>query len=97
VRLSIQLKQHIAIWLCAILVVLAFAVSNHSVQHHEDGVNTHHCTLCFHQHQLNKTLNSFAFSIPVQKQHYQTSVDIFSEFESVSLFYYNSRAPPFAS
>jgi len=97
VRLSIQLKQHIAIWLCAILLVLAFTASNHSAQHHKDGVNAHHCTLCFHQHQLNKTLTSFSFSIPVQKQQYQSNIDIFSEFESVSLFYYHSRAPPLAS
>jgi len=97
VRLSIQLKQHITIWLCAILVVLAFAASNHSAQHHQDGVNSHHCTLCFHQHQLNKTLTSFSFSILIQKQQYQVDDVIFSDFESVSQFYYHSRAPPSVS
>ncbi|WP_434931145.1 ABC-type zinc uptake system zinc chaperone [Shewanella sp. HL-SH5] len=94
-RFSLQLKQHIAIWLCAILMVLALAASNHSTEHHEDGVNSHHCTLCFHQHQLNKVLHAFSFSIPIQKKQYEVSVDVLPVFSSVSIFHYHSRGPPY--
>jgi lantibiotic modifying enzyme len=94
VRFSIQLKQHIAIWLCAILLVLSFAASAHNARHHHDGANTNHCTLCFHKHQFNKTVNSTEFIFAVQKQQFEIlTVDIpyFSAFTRVV---YHSRAPP---
>jgi hypothetical protein len=45
----------IAVWLAAVLAVLSFVSSAHSVSHLDEGANSH-CTLCFHQHQLNKLL-----------------------------------------
>ncbi|WP_372872659.1 ABC-type zinc uptake system zinc chaperone [Shewanella sp.] len=35
--------------------MLSFVSSAHSVSHLDEGANSH-CTLCFHQHQLNKLL-----------------------------------------
>jgi hypothetical protein len=89
----IHLRQTIAIWLSAILIVLSIAASAHSVRHLEDGVQNH-CTLCFHQHQLNKTLhtNELVFTTSQQtfeRQHYTLPFLL-----SVFHVYYQSRAPP---
>jgi hypothetical protein len=51
--------------------------------------------LCFHQHQLNKVLHAFSFSIPIQKQQYEVSINVSPVFSSVSIFHYHSRGPPY--
>lgn len=50
-----KIHRLIAVWLSAVLVVLSFIAAAHATTHlNEDAYN--HCTLCFHQHQLNKLL-----------------------------------------
>ena len=52
---SVTNRRLIAVWLSAILLVLSVAASAHSVVHIDEGAKTH-CTLCFHQHQLDQAL-----------------------------------------
>jgi hypothetical protein len=89
----IKIRQTIAIWLSAILIVLSIAASAHSVKHLDDGVQNH-CTLCFHQHQLNKTLHSSPFVFAVIKQTFERQQYSLPFLLSVFQAYYQSRAPP---
>ncbi len=52
---SVTNRRLIAVWLSAILLILSVAASAHSVAHIDEGAKTH-CTLCFHQHQLDQAL-----------------------------------------
>ncbi|MBB1390295.1 ABC-type zinc uptake system zinc chaperone [Shewanella vesiculosa] len=89
----IKIKQTIAIWLSAILIVLSVAASAHSVRHLDDGVKNH-CTLCFHQLHLNKTLQFSSFVFAVTKQTFELQQYTLPPFSSVFHRYYHSRAPP---
>ena len=94
VRFNAKLKQNIAIWLSAILLVLAFVASKHSVEDHDHGVNNHHCTLCFHKYQLNKVVHSSSFELEVQKQHFHIVIVLFLSVLTTTTTQYHSRAPP---
>jgi hypothetical protein len=90
---SVINRRHIAIWLSAILLLLSVAAAAHSVEHIDDGAITH-CTLCFHQHQLDQVLPqqdaNFNF-ISQQVEVKQTAQRILALPHSVT---YQSRAPP---
>ncbi|GIU49976.1 zinc ABC transporter [Shewanella sp. KT0246] len=90
---STRIRQGIAVWLSAMLVLLSFAVSAHDSSHHDEGASTH-CTLCFHQHQLNKTLPSTEFKLAVAKQTFESEVEFIVVSYSVHQVVYHSRAPP---
>ena len=92
-KARIQLRQTIAIWLSAILIVLSIAASAHSVRHLDDGVQNH-CTLCFHQHQLNKTIHSSNIVFVVTKQTFVRQQYTLPFYLRVFSSYYQSRAPP---
>lgn len=72
---------------------MSFAASAHSVIHLDDGAKTH-CTLCFHQHQLNKILLTHPPTLHLAMQHFDVVEFILpsSIVEHVSV--YRSRAPP---
>ncbi|MCL1141180.1 ABC-type zinc uptake system zinc chaperone [Shewanella gaetbuli] len=93
-KFNAKLKQNIAIWLSAILLVLAFAASKHSVEDHDHGVNNHHCTLCFHKFQLNKVVHSSTFKLEIQKQQFHIVAVVFQSVLPVTTTQYHSRAPP---
>ncbi|CAM4275059.1 DUF2607 domain-containing protein [Shewanella denitrificans] len=67
VRIKPHIRQMISIGLCALLMFLSLASSAHESLHYDDGASTH-CTLCFHQHQLNHLLESKTVFLPVIKQ-----------------------------
>ncbi|WP_137225155.1 ABC-type zinc uptake system zinc chaperone [Shewanella sp. MEBiC00475] len=92
-KARIQIRQTIAIWLSAILIVLSIAASAHSVRHLNDGVQNH-CALCFHQHQLNKTIHSSNIVFVVTKQTFERQQYTLPFSFSVFKAYYQSRAPP---
>ncbi|MGL4712104.1 MAG: ABC-type zinc uptake system zinc chaperone [Shewanella sp.] len=94
-RLKSHIRRTISIWLSAILILLSFAASAHSVTHIDDGTKAH-CTLCFHHHQLSKILLTEPLTLNLVVQHFEP-VDVIlpsSILEHVSV--YRSRAPPFA-
>ncbi|MFS1424245.1 DUF2607 family protein [Shewanella sp. 10N.286.48.B5] len=88
-----HIRRNIAMWLCAMLVLLSFAASAHESVHKHESINTH-CSLCFHKHQVHKTLPSIEFSIPVVRQEYELTPLANSESLSSHQAYYHSRAPP---
>lgn len=92
-RLSSHIKRHIAIGLSAILLILSFAASAHSVTHLDDGVNSH-CTLCFHQHQFTKVLPTQGISLQLEPQLFNLTGYALplSFFRHINVF--RSRAPP---
>jgi hypothetical protein len=93
VRLSAHNRQRVAVWLSAILLLLSFAASSHSLTHLNDGVGNH-CTLCFHQDQLNKLLPVQAVMLPSVspvRESYQ-SFPACLTFRHIQ--HYQSRAPP---
>lgn len=94
-RLKSHIRRTISIWLAAVLILLSLAASAHSVTHLDDGAKTH-CTLCFHQHQLNKILLTHPLTLNLAIQHFDVVEFILpsSILEHVSV--YRSRAPPFA-
>ncbi|PTA51438.1 ABC-type zinc uptake system zinc chaperone [Shewanella morhuae] len=94
-RLKRHIRRTISIWLSAVLIMLSFAASAHSVTHLDDGAKTH-CTLCFHQHQLNKIIPTQALTLNLVIQHFDVVEFILppSTFKHVSV--YRSRAPPYA-
>ncbi|GGQ32525.1 ABC-type zinc uptake system zinc chaperone [Shewanella litoralis] len=89
----IHIRQTIAIWLSAILIVLSIAASAHSVRHLDDGVQNH-CTLCFHQHQLNKTIHTSELVFTASKQTFERLQFTLPCLVSAFQAYYQSRAPP---
>lgn len=93
-RLSSHIKRHIAIGLSAILLILSFAASIHTVTHSDDGMSND-CTLCFHHHQLNKVLPTHSVSLQLEPQLFDLARYVLphSFFRHINVF--RSRAPPF--
>lgn len=85
-------RQAMAIWLSAILTLLSFAAAGHT--HTQDEGAKVECTLCFHQHQLNKTLPSIAFELNAEAQHFSNYPTAQPETSLVHVRYYQCRAPP---
>ncbi|EGM68603.1 hypothetical protein SOHN41_03275 [Shewanella sp. HN-41] len=77
------------------MVLLSFAASAHSVTHLDDGAKTH-CTLCFHQHQLNKILLTQPLTLNLAVQHFDVVEFDLLPFISKHVSVYRSRAPPFS-
>ncbi|MEL4257415.1 ABC-type zinc uptake system zinc chaperone [Shewanella xiamenensis] len=92
-RLNSHLRRTISIWLAAVLILLSFVASAHSVTHLDDGAKTH-CTLCFHQHQLNKILFTAPQTLNLAIQRFDVCEFVLpvTFFKHVSV--YLSRAPP---
>ncbi|MEL4391137.1 ABC-type zinc uptake system zinc chaperone [Shewanella xiamenensis] len=92
-RLDSHLRRTISIWLAAVLILLSFVASAHSVTHLDDGAKTH-CTLCFHQHQLNKILFTAPQTLNLAIQRFDVCEFVLpvTFFEHISV--YLSRAPP---
>ncbi|MEI6859030.1 MAG: ABC-type zinc uptake system zinc chaperone [Shewanella sp.] len=92
---SHSVKRGVALWLSAILILLSFAASAHSVEHIDHGAQSH-CTLCFHKHQLNKLLPSIPFSLHVSIQTFEPVT--YWEYCSLAshISFFRSRAPPIA-
>ncbi|ASF15855.1 ABC-type zinc uptake system zinc chaperone [Shewanella xiamenensis] len=92
-RLDSHLRRTISIWLAAVLILLSFVASAHSVTHLDDGAKTH-CTLCFHQHQLNKILFTAPQTLNLAIQRFDVCEFVLpvTFFKHVSV--YLSRAPP---
>ncbi|PIW59709.1 ABC-type zinc uptake system zinc chaperone [Shewanella sp. CG12_big_fil_rev_8_21_14_0_65_47_15] len=93
-RLQRHIRRTISIWLAAVLVLLSFAASAHSVTHLDDGAKTH-CTLCFHQHQLNKILLTQPLTLDLAAQQFDVVESVLPPSISKHLSVYHSRAPPF--
>ncbi|EGT3625314.1 MULTISPECIES: ABC-type zinc uptake system zinc chaperone [Shewanella] len=92
-RLKRHIRRTISIWLSAILILLSFAASAHSVTHLDDGAKTH-CTLCFHQHQLNKILLTQPLTLNLGVQHFDVVEFVLPPSISEHVSVYRSRAPP---
>ncbi|MDN5500555.1 ABC-type zinc uptake system zinc chaperone [Shewanella xiamenensis] len=92
-RLDSHLRRTISIWLAAVLILLSFVASAHSVTHLDDGAKTH-CTLCFHQHQLNKILFTAPQTLNLAIQRFDVCEFVLpvTFFKHVTV--YLSRAPP---
>jgi hypothetical protein len=91
--MKLHIRQVISMGLCALLMLLSVASSAHESLHYDDGASTH-CTLCFHQHQLNHILESKTVSLPVIKQ---GVVVLEFELKSYSVGFtalYFARGPP---
>ncbi|RTR31179.1 ABC-type zinc uptake system zinc chaperone [Shewanella atlantica] len=88
-----SVRRGVAIWLSAILICLSFAASAHSVQHIDDGAQGH-CTLCFHQHQLNKLLPSSLFNFPVSVPTFEVVNYQACGYRAAHVNVFRSRAPP---
>lgn len=95
VRLQRHIRRAISIWLAAVLVLLSFAASAHSVTHLDDGAKTH-CTLCFHQHQFNKILLSQPLVLDLARQRFDVVEFVLPILVSKHISVYLSRGPPFA-
>jgi len=93
VQLNKSIKSIIAVWLSAILLMLSFAAAAHELSHIEDGANTH-CTLCFHQHQLDKILPSHNFNLRPITQTYELVSTELPQYISAHCTVFQSRAPP---
>lgn len=79
--------------LCALLMFLSVASSAHESLHYDDGASTH-CTLCFHQHQLNHLLESKTISLPVIKQDVVVLEFILKSYSVGFTAHYLARGPP---
>jgi|GEM_PF-687300 len=88
-----RVRRGVAIWLSAILICLSFAASAHSVQHIDDGAQGH-CTLCYHQHQLNKLLPSSLFNFPTSVPTFDVVSYQVHEHQRAHVNLFRSRAPP---
>jgi hypothetical protein len=93
VRLPSHIRRMISIWLAALLILLSFAASAHSVTHLDDGAKTH-CTLCFHQHQFNKILLTQPLVLNLAVQRFDVVEFVLPVFLSKHISVYRSRAPP---
>ncbi|WP_299790460.1 ABC-type zinc uptake system zinc chaperone [uncultured Shewanella sp.] len=91
-----SVRRGVAIWLSAILICLSFAASAHSVEHIDDGAQGH-CTLCFHQHQLNKLLPTHQFQLPVSLPVYEVVNYRARVHHAVHVNRFRSRAPPISA
>ncbi|ABK46803.1 hypothetical protein Shewana3_0564 [Shewanella sp. ANA-3] len=92
-RLHSHIRRTISIWLAAVLVLLSFVASAHSVTHLDDGAKTH-CTLCFHQHQLNKILLTQPLKLDLAVQRFDVCEFVLPVSFSTHVSVYLSRAPP---
>lgn len=92
-RLHCHIRQGITIWLAAILVLLSFVVSAHSVTHLDDGAKTH-CTLCIQQHQFKHILLSQPLQLDPVVQQVESLERVFTIFLSKHVSVYLSRGPP---
>ncbi len=90
---SVINRRNIAIWLSAILLILSVAASAHSVEHFDEGAKTH-CTLCFHQHQLDQVLPQQDANLEVISQQYQLNITVRPTLVLTPSVNYLSRAPP---
>nr|WP_283102794.1 ABC-type zinc uptake system zinc chaperone [Shewanella abyssi] len=88
-----SVKQKLVIGLIAVFLCLSFAASAHDLSHLDDGAQNH-CTLCYHQHQVNKLLPSFEFHIALERQSVESQEYIPATFDSPHVSFFNSRAPP---
>ncbi|MGB0893206.1 MAG: ABC-type zinc uptake system zinc chaperone [Parashewanella sp.] len=92
-RVSSNSQKWWAIWLSAVLLILSVAASAHSVEHVDHGINEH-CTLCFHQHQLNHFLGQNHIDLPIIPQQYsRVTIDPLG-YRLLARYDYRSRAPP---
>ncbi len=90
---SVTNRRFIAIWLSAILLVLSVAASAHSVEHIDEGAQTH-CTLCFHQHQFNQVLPQQDANLEFKSQQYESNSVAQPSLALIQSVTYLSRAPP---
>nr|WP_275679532.1 ABC-type zinc uptake system zinc chaperone [Shewanella sp. PS-2] len=88
-----HIRRTISIWLAAVLVLLSLAASAHSVTHLDDGAKTH-CTLCFHQHQLNKILLTHPLTLNLAIQRFDVCDFPLPVILVKHVSVYLSRAPP---
>ncbi|WP_445946470.1 ABC-type zinc uptake system zinc chaperone [Shewanella sp.] len=88
-----HIRQVISMGLCALLMFLSVASSAHESLHYDDGASTH-CTLCFHQHQLNHLLESKTISLPVIKQDVVVLEFILKSYRVGFTAHYLARGPP---
>ncbi|MFV0597427.1 ABC-type zinc uptake system zinc chaperone [Shewanella sp.] len=92
-RLHSHIRRTISVWLAAVLVLLSFVASAHSVTHLDDGAKTH-CTLCFHQHQFNKILLTQPLTLNLAIQRFDVCEFVLPVTFSKHVSVYLSRAPP---
>lgn len=92
IRMS-NVKQKLVMGLLAVFLCLSFAASAHSLSHLDDGATTH-CTLCYHQHQVNNLLPSCELKITIERQGVESQEYILPVFYSRHVSFFHSRAPP---
>lgn len=86
-------KQKLVMGFIAAFLCLSFAASAHDLNHLDDGAKNH-CTLCYHQHHVNKLLPSFEFNLTLERQFFERQEYILSSFSSRHVSVFNSRGPP---
>ncbi|WP_258405418.1 MULTISPECIES: ABC-type zinc uptake system zinc chaperone [Shewanella] len=90
-----KIHRLIAVWLSAVLVLLSFIAAAHATTHLDEG-GYNHCTLCFHQHQLNKLLPGVSLpKVPQLQVFEQPQTPLFTSVESVRP-QPQARGPPLA-
>ncbi|MGS0682543.1 ABC-type zinc uptake system zinc chaperone [Shewanella sp. 125m-7] len=89
-----SVKQKLVMGLVAVFLCLSFAASAHSLSHLDDGAKSH-CTLCYHQHQVNNLLpTSSGLDITIERQGVESQEYILPASYSRHVSFFNSRAPP---
>ena len=91
-----SVNQKLVMGLIAVFLCLSFAASAHDLSHLDDGAQNH-CTLCYHQHQVNKLLPSFELNIAIERQFIELLEYTLRSFNSQHVSFFNSRAPPVAA
>lgn len=89
-----SVKQKLAIGLIAVFLCLSFAASAHDLSHLDDGAQNH-CTLCYHQHHVNKLLPTVELHIELAGQLIESKEYILPVLNSPHVNFFNSRAPPY--
>ncbi|MGL5390218.1 MAG: ABC-type zinc uptake system zinc chaperone [Shewanella sp.] len=92
-ELNRHVRQAIALWLTAILLLLSVAASAHSVTHLDDGANSH-CTLCIQHHQFKQLLTSQPLLLKPLAQPVEPLVWVLVQFLCQHVGVYLSRGPP---
>ncbi|MGX9460331.1 DUF2946 domain-containing protein [Shewanella sp. A14] len=92
-KLIYHTKNTLTLWLAAILVCLSVVTAVHSLQHIDED-NTIHSLFCSQLHQLQNTITSSSFDIPVIQQTFITFAHHVVSFEPTFNRFFNSRAPP---
>ena len=90
---SVNYRRFIAIWLSAILLVFSVVASAHDFSHVDDGANTH-CTVCFHQQQLNDAIPPASDQLALISQSREQFVTQHSSLYLAHRLSFRSRAPP---